>query len=157
MVDSIPSILVFHTKYIMHPQGMNFYSLKALLMVFANLLMILLANCDLLIPRKLVFFKQLLNYMNFFSGIGTATIIRFCVFACLHCEQSLHFTRIYDETFWWTTDTNVPGIIIFDSIHFYQNFCQFIFRSFVYSASPSLEFIHEYLCTFDLDMYMYNW
>ena len=152
-------ILVFHTKYIQNPWGISFNPVKALLMVFANLLIILSAHATLwsINPLQVDNFKTMVYLYVLFSGIGATTIIRFCVFACLHCEQSLHFTRIYDETFWWTTNPNVPGIIIFDSIHFYQNFRQFIFRSFVYSASPSLEFIHEYFCTFDPDMYMYNW
>ena len=57
-------------------------------------------------------FYILSSYKTFFPGSGTATIARFRVFACVHCEQSLYITRIYDETIRWQADTDVPGFII---------------------------------------------
>ena len=92
----------------------------------------------------------------FFLGSGTATIARFRVFARVHCEQSLYITRIYDETVRWQADTDVPGFIIIDTLHFHENFRQFVFGCPVYSASPSLEFIHGYFCTPDPDLHMHD-
>ena len=95
-------------------------------------------------------------FSSFFIGIGLATIAGFRVFARLYCEQSLYVARIYDETVRWTADPDVPGPVVIDSLYFHKNFRQFVLGCIVYSASTTLEFVYEYFCTINLDLYMHD-
>ena len=90
-----------------------------------------------------------------FSGPGTSTIVRFRVFASVHCEQSMYFTRIYDETLWWTKNSNVFGCFVYDFICFHENFSQPLFRRFIYTTSFTLEPLPQYIFTpcFDSNLY----
>ena len=75
----------------------------------------------------------------FCAGLDPAAAPRFRVFAGVHCEQSLYFAGVYDETVWWTTHTNVPSRLVHDLVHFHQDLGQFVFGSSIYSASIGVE------------------
>ena len=68
------------------------------------------------------------------TGTVPFTIIRFRVFARVHCEQSLHITGIYVETFRRATNTNVFGRFIHDTLCLYQDLSQFVLWRTIYTT-----------------------
>ena len=69
-------ILVFHTKYIRNPWGITFNPVKALLMVFANSLIILSAHATLW-SCNLTILKQWSTYTSFFQALVLLQLLGF--------------------------------------------------------------------------------
>ena len=92
----------------------------------------------------------------FCAGLDPATAPRFRVFAGVHCEQSLYFTGVHDETIWRTTHKNVPGRLVYDPVHLYQDLGEFVLGRSVYTASAAVESLRQYFCLAGTHVRLYD-